>query len=483
MPGALVLAAGVAQPHDQQIQRRGTLAPTEEAHSLFLGGFLLAGGALRPRQRPSPSGGLALRSLLALGHLALGQLELPRPRPLRARARRTWSASSRSRARSPRDRRGTSRPPAPAGRRGAACRRCHPVTSRSRCSGTSSGSASTVISRTTCERTPPSVTPTGSPISSTTTRAYRFVEAHLLQVDVGERALDRILLVLLEDRRARRLLAVERDVEDRVQARTARQRAPELALGDGKRVRFLPAPVEDAGNQPLLAQAAHSRVPRLSRSSTRSLTRSPATAADCSYVVGGRDEDEDVESGGEGWEGPRGESLPGVTSIGTIFVFGKGLSLERPPLKRRTFVSCPSCRRENADSARFCVSCGTALRPACAECGAEVRPGRPSALPAGLRSRRGPKPWRRAEGRHRPLRRPRRLHHPRRAARPRGHARPALAVLRARARGARALRRHGREVHRRRGDGALRRADGARGRPRARGPRRPRDPRVGERAG
>ena len=43
---------------------------------------------------------------------------------------------------------------------------------------------------------------------------------------------------------------------------------------------------------------------------------------------------------------------------------------------------------------------------------------------------------------------------------------------RARPQRARALRRHGREVHRRRGDGALRRADRARGRPRAGGPRR-----------
>ena len=37
--------------------------------------------------------------------------------------------------------------------------------------------------------------------------------------------------------------------------------------------------------------------------------------------------------------------------------------------------TCPSCRRENADTARFCVSCGTALVVACSECGAEVPPG------------------------------------------------------------------------------------------------------------
>ncbi len=51
-------------------------------------------------------------------------------------------------------------------------------------------------------------------------------------------------------------------------------------------------------------------------------------------------------------------------------------------------------------------------------------------------------------------------------------------VPRARSRGARAPRRHGREVHRRRGDGALRRADRTRGRPRARRPRRARDSRL-----
>ncbi len=35
-------------------------------------------------------------------------------------------------------------------------------------------------------------------------------------------------------------------------------------------------------------------------------------------------------------------------------------------------TTCPSCRRENADSARFCAACGTALVLACAECGADV---------------------------------------------------------------------------------------------------------------
>ena len=84
----------------------------------------------------------------------------------------------------------------------------------------------------------------------------RLVEADLLQVDVDDPALDRVLLVLLENRRVGRLLALERDVEDRVQALAARQHAAQLALGDADRVRRLAAAVEDARNQPLLAQAA-----------------------------------------------------------------------------------------------------------------------------------------------------------------------------------------------------------------------------------
>ncbi len=56
-------------------------------------------------------------------------------------------------------------------------------------------------------------------------------------------------------------------------------------------------------------------------------------------------------------------------------------------------------------------------------------------------------------------------------------------VPRTRPRRARAPRRHRREVHRRRGDGALRRPDGPRGRPRAGGSGGPRDPRSRHRGG
>ena len=60
----------------------------------------------------------------------------------------------------------------------------------------------------------------------------------------------------------------------------------------------------------------------------------------------------------------------------------------------RPVRTCPSCRRENVDGARFCISCGTALIVHCGECGAEVPPEAdfcpacgaqvaPSPLPAG----------------------------------------------------------------------------------------------------
>ena len=66
---------------------------------------------------------------------------------------------------------------------------------------------------------------------------------------------DRIDLVLLEDRRVRRGLPLEDDVEDRVQAVTARQDAPELTLLHADRVGLVPAPVQDAWDVALLAQA------------------------------------------------------------------------------------------------------------------------------------------------------------------------------------------------------------------------------------
>lgn len=56
-----------------------------------------------------------------------------------------------------------------------------------------------------------------------------------------------------------RLLALENDVQDRVQPCGARQCLAKLPLGDAECVRRLAAPVQDAGDQALPAQAAGSR--------------------------------------------------------------------------------------------------------------------------------------------------------------------------------------------------------------------------------
>src|SRR5919201_5305000 len=74
-----------------------------------------------------------------------------------------------------------------------------------------------------------------------------------------------------------------------------------------------------------------------------------------------------------------------------------------------------------------------------------------------------------AQDRLRPLLRPGRLHRRLRTAGPRGRARPHPSLPRPPAPGDRALRGHGGEVRRRRGDGRLRRSGRARGRRRAGG--------------
>ena len=121
---------------------------------------------------------------------------------------------------------------------------------------------------------------------------------------------------------------------------------------------------------------------------------------------------------------------------------------------------CANCGQDNPDGFRFCGSCGAAMAEAARERG--------------------------AQGRHGPLRRSRGLHGPQRAHGRRGRAGHARAVPRPPARRARALRRDGREVHRRCGDGAVRRAGDARGRSRAGRSRGALDPgrdRPAERAG
>ena len=123
---------------------------------------------------------------------------------------------------------------------------------------------------------------------------------------------------------------------------------------------------------------------------------------------------------------------------------------------------CPTCGAANPAAAKFCGECGTRL-------GADQGGCRWRALANLWTSGRVIGPGRRAAPGHRPLRRPRRIHPVRRGiATPRRCATLLTTLLRPRARDRRALRRHRREVHRRRGDGRLGHTDRARGRRRAR---------------
>ena len=67
--------ARVAEPDDEQVERRGVLAPTEERQGLLLVG----GSCRRPRSR-GLGGDLALSALLALGRLASSASRSARPR-------------------------------------------------------------------------------------------------------------------------------------------------------------------------------------------------------------------------------------------------------------------------------------------------------------------------------------------------------------------------------------------------------------------
>ena len=81
----------------------------------------------------------------------------------------------------------------------------------------------------------------------------RLVEPDLLEVDVRDRAAHLVALVVLEDRRVL-AAAVDGDVEHDVAAGRGRQRGAQLALADRDRD-GLGAAVEDARNDALLAQA------------------------------------------------------------------------------------------------------------------------------------------------------------------------------------------------------------------------------------
>jgi len=88
-----------------------------------------------------------------------------------------------------------------------------------------------------------------------------------VQVDVQEPGANGIELVVLDDRVMSLLLALEDDVEDRVQAMVACQRPPELALLNAERMRLAPVPVENSRDEASGTQApglaASARLPRL----------------------------------------------------------------------------------------------------------------------------------------------------------------------------------------------------------------------------
>ncbi len=81
----------------------------------------------------------------------------------------------------------------------------------------------------------------------------RLVESDLVEVDVRDRAPDRMLLVVLEHGMMWCLLAVDQDIDDPVEAGRPGQGDPELPLTHDEGLVRLP--VEDAGNQALTPQA------------------------------------------------------------------------------------------------------------------------------------------------------------------------------------------------------------------------------------
>ena len=97
----------------------------------------------------------------------------------------------------------------------------------------------------------------------------RPVEPHLLQVDVDDPAAQLVDLVVLEDRGVALARAVDLDVENRVQAGLAGQRAPQLALLDRDRDRVAAARRARPGRCPACAGGA-------SRASRAARARSPS---------------------------------------------------------------------------------------------------------------------------------------------------------------------------------------------------------------
>ena len=121
-------------------------------------------------------------------------------------------------------------------------------------SGIASGSASIVISRVTCSRMPPSLTPgiLGALELDRDVGLDRDVEVDLLAVEVHEVAADRVALLLLDDDRDGSC-ALDLEVEERVALADEEREVVGVGL---EGARGLPARVDDAGDQALAAQAA-----------------------------------------------------------------------------------------------------------------------------------------------------------------------------------------------------------------------------------
>ena len=133
---------------------------------------------------------------------------------------------------------------------------------------------------------------------------------------------------------------------------------------------------------------------------------------------------------------------------------------------------CPSCGTPNPGGGKFCGECGVSLGAPATD--APIRDhGRADTRGTGGRATAGQRSLCRPGGLHHHLGEPRRG----------GRARAPRRLLRNVPRGRRPLRRHDREVHRRRGDGGLGHADRAGGRCRAGGAGRARSGRRGPTAG
>ena len=148
-------------------------------------------------------------------------------------------------------------------------------------------------------------------------------------------------------------------------------------------------------------------------------------------------------------------------------------------------LNCPACGTANEPDRKFCGECGTPLACRVPDLRGDERARREVLRrvrhgPARSRGRARPRTRRpasrdgRASARVDPLRRPRRVHDPVRVPRRRDRPRAAGPLLRDGHPDHRLVRRHHREVHRRRGHGGLGCADRLRGRRRASGPQRPR---------